>query len=614
MHQSLFACGRGRLTRCWLAAVLLCVAMVWSTLASAQTSTYCPDPLTATVANGGSVDVDVSDCDGPFDGGMSGPIAPFAQHGGVTIGTNSGGVQFVTYAHSGNAATSDVIWLEDNDLGTVRIDLTISAPTSAITVSPASLPALTAGTAYAQTLSSAGGVTPYSYSLSSGALPVGVSLTSAGAISGTPTRRGTFSFSVRSQDAGGDFVIKGYTGSVQDPTLSIAPAAATAAQGVAFSQALTPSGGVAPHTFALESGSLPAGIALSSAGVLSGATSAAAGSYPVTLRVTDASTGPGSYFELETFTLQVTATPIIVVDPASLSNATVGAAYNQTVSASGGTAPYAFAISAGALPAGLMLDANSGAITGTPTAAGSFNFTVRATDASSLTGTRAYTLTVSAPTLTLTPATGVLAVAYGVPYSLDFATSGGTASYSYSLAAGSLPLGMTLSSTGRLSGTPTVPGNYNITVRSTDNSTGTGAPFAIQNNYTLQVSASIITIDPPALPNGVAGTAYSATLSAQGGVAPYTYSLLSGALPIGMTFSSGGQVSGVPRSDGNFSLTVQATDSNGQTGQKVYTFSIAPASVVISPATLPGGTAGVAYSQTLSSSGGIAPYSYSIPS
>ncbi|WP_421928849.1 hypothetical protein [Neoaquamicrobium sediminum] len=69
--------------------------------AFATPSVYCPT-LNATVANGGSVMIDVSACDGPFDGGMSGPIAPFAQHGTVTIGSNSGGTQFVTYAHSGD--------------------------------------------------------------------------------------------------------------------------------------------------------------------------------------------------------------------------------------------------------------------------------------------------------------------------------------------------------------------------------------------------------------------------------------------------------------------------------------------------------------------------------
>ena len=130
--------------------------------------------------------IDVSACDEPLDGGLSGPIAPFAQHGTVTIGSNSGGSQFVTYAHSGDAATSDQFALEHNDLGVVTVNITIDPPASPITVSPGALPSMTAGTAFSQSLSATGGTAPYTYSLQSGSLPVGISLTSGGLLSGTP--------------------------------------------------------------------------------------------------------------------------------------------------------------------------------------------------------------------------------------------------------------------------------------------------------------------------------------------------------------------------------------------------------------------------------------------
>lgn len=323
MHDSIRVDVRGRGNGIWsrIATVgLLCLAAIWSSAAFAAPSVYCPT-LSANVANGGSVMIDVSACDGPFDGGMSGPIPPFAQHGTVTIGANSGGTQFVTYAHSGNTATSDQFALEDNDLGVVTVNITIDPPTSPITVSPANLPAMTAGTAFSQALSSAGGTAPYTYTLQSGTLPTGLSLTSGGLISGTPTQRGGYAFVVRSTDNIGQFVDKGYTGTVQNPTLSIAPTSGTAIQGVSFSQTLIASGGVAPHTFAVESGLLPAGISLSSAGLLSGTTSAAPGSYPLTLRVTDSSSGPGVYFELENYTLTVSPAPTvsIAVSPASVS-------------------------------------------------------------------------------------------------------------------------------------------------------------------------------------------------------------------------------------------------------------------------------------------------------
>ena len=69
--------------------------------------------------------IDVSDCDGPFDGGMSGPIAPHATHGNAVIGKNSGGVQVVTYKHNGNSASSDVFYLEDNENGVVTVKVAI---------------------------------------------------------------------------------------------------------------------------------------------------------------------------------------------------------------------------------------------------------------------------------------------------------------------------------------------------------------------------------------------------------------------------------------------------------------------------------------------------------
>ncbi len=303
-----------------IATILIALLLWLPVAASAAPSVYCPT-LNATVANGGSVAIDVSACDGPFDGGMSGPIAPFAQHGTVTIGTNTGGTQFVTYAHSGDAATSDQFALEDNDLGVVTVNITIDPPASPITVSPGTLPAMTAGTAFSQSLSATGGTAPYTYSLQSGSLPLGISLTSGGLLSGTPTQRGGYAFTVRATDNIGQFVDKGYTSTVQNPTLSISPTSATAIQGVLFSQTIFASGGVGPRTFAVESGLLPAGISLSSSGLLSGTTSSAPGSYPLMLRVTDSSTGPGAYFELESFTLTVAPAPSvsISVSPASVS-------------------------------------------------------------------------------------------------------------------------------------------------------------------------------------------------------------------------------------------------------------------------------------------------------
>ena len=109
------------------------------------------------------------------------------------------------------------------------------------------------------------------------------------------------------------------------------------------------------------------------------------------------------------------AAPPIVVAPSTLPAATRGTAYSQTLSASGGTAPYTYALASGALPAGLTL-ASNGTLSGTATVEGSFNFTVTATDAGSFTANQAYSLTVAGPNLVL-PASSLPAGTAGQAYS-----------------------------------------------------------------------------------------------------------------------------------------------------------------------------------------------------
>ncbi len=317
------------------AGVVLALAASWPVQASAQhTSTECP-AQTATVTSGGSVTIDVTDCAfsigfagiGPIDGGSFGP-PDFEDHGTATLRI-TGQQWLLDYSHSGatGIGTTDVFEFADgsfNGDGDVRVTITINASASPITVTPGTLPALTAGTPFSQTLSSSGGLAPYSYSLQSGVLPPGVSLSAGGVVSGAPTQRGAYSFSVRSTDATtptAQFVDKGYTGTVANPTLTLATSSGTAIQSVAFSQTLATTGGVAPYSYLLETGTFPAGISISGAGVVSGTTAAATGNYPVTLRVTDSSSGPGVYFEVENYTLAVSPPPSvsIAVAPASVS-------------------------------------------------------------------------------------------------------------------------------------------------------------------------------------------------------------------------------------------------------------------------------------------------------
>jgi len=199
-------------------------------------------------------------------------------------------------------------------------------------------------------------------------------------------------------------------------------------------------------------------------------------------------------------TCGVLACPIITVNPATLPNGNVGTAYSQTVSGSGGTAPYTFTISSGALPPVLLLNSVSGAITGTPTTVGTFTFTITAIDAAGCAGSRLYTVTIASPgcpAITLSPTTLPPATAQA-PYSQSVTATGGTAPYTYTISSGALPSGLILNqTTGLITGAPLQGGIFHFTIQATASNGCMGA-----NPYTLTVlgaGANIPMLDPRSL-------------------------------------------------------------------------------------------------------------------
>lgn len=199
-------------------------------------------------------------------------------------------------------------------------------------------------------------------------------------------------------------------------------------------------------------------------------------------------------------TCGVMVCPIITVNPLTLPDGEVGTPYNQIVSASGGTAPYTFSVSSGALPGGLTLNSASGAITGVPNTAGTFTFSITATDANGCAGIRLYSMTIASagcPTITLSPTT-LPPGRVNAPYSQSVTATGGTAPYTYAISSGALPAGLVLNTlTGLISGAPQAPGLFNFTIQATDSLGCIGA-----RPYTLSILAAapaIPALDPPAL-------------------------------------------------------------------------------------------------------------------
>lgn len=193
-------------------------------------------------------------------------------------------------------------------------------------------------------------------------------------------------------------------------------------------------------------------------------------------------------------------------------------------------------------------------------------------------------LTVTPPPLTVTPTT-LPSGTVGTPYSQTLAATGGTPPYTWSLAQGSsLPTGLSLSSSGIISGTPTTAGTSTFAVSATDS--GTPVQTAAQQlslTVNAQVGSTSLTIATTGLPDGVAGTPYAANLAAFGGTAPYTWSITSGTLPAGLSLDSQtGDITGTPTTANTSTLTVNVSGSASpaQTTSEPMSLTINAAAVI----------------------------------
>jgi hypothetical protein len=220
----------------------------------------------------------------------------------------------------------------------------------------------------------------------------------------------------------------------------------------------------------------------------------------------------------------------------------------------GGKAPYTWSVSAGSLPAGLNLSAG-GVISGTPTTAGTNNFTVQVVDSVGGMATQPLQIVV-ASTLTITTSSLPGATA-NAPYTQTLQSAGGTAPYTWSISAGNLPTGLSLSAAGVISGTCHGAGTTDtFTVKVTDAAEGTATrQFSI-------VSSPPPIITTSTLPSGVTGSPYNQTLQVTRGTSPYAWSISTGTLPRGLSLSAGGAISGTPITTGTSNFTAQVSDAN----------------------------------------------------
>lgn len=461
--------------------------------------------------------------------------------------------------HASAVTDGDTIDPPDNMASDVTVTFTTGA-CPAITVSPSSVPGATPGAAYGPVqFTQTGGSGAITWNLQSGSLPAGMSLSASGALGGTPTATGTFTFTVRATDANGCFGEVTVTLTVACPTITVTPTALLdAVVGTAYSPVtFTQSGSPTSVTFTLQSGVLPAGMALSAGGVLSG-TPTATGAFTFTVRATDTS---GCFGEV-TVTLHVNC-PTITVNPATLSNGTVGDPYGPitfTQTGSTGVLAPTFSVTTGTLPAGLTLT-SGGVLSGTATSTGTSTFTVTATDQYGCSGARVgLSLTFNCPTITVSPSTLTAAIV-GTAYTpVTFSQTGGHGTITFTLQSGSLPSGMNISASGVLSGTPTQTGSFTVTVRATDANGCFG-----EVTVTLDVNCPTITVTNPVMTTGLGGVPFSQTFTQTGATSP-VFTVNSGTLPAGLNLSAAGVLSGTPTVSGSFPITVKVSGSFGCSG------------------------------------------------
>ena len=492
---------------------------------------------------------------------------------GLTLDDQTGDIAGIPTTEG---ASTFVIRFTDADglSDTQSFSLTVLSADAAPTISTTTLPSGQVGVAYTTRMATTGDRVG-TWSIASGTLPSGLALAAdSGTISGTPTLAGTFPFTAKFTETA-----TGLT-DTQDLSIAVAPAGdpvisttslPTGEVDKAYTATLRTLGdrsGTWSIPF-LFGGKLPAGLTLNgSTGVISGTpTSVGTESFTVTFTAT----GGGSASKALSITIYAAGTGP-TISTTSLPAGTVSKPYAAQLATVGNRAG-SWTLSAGSLPAGLGLNAATGAITGTPTAAGTSAFTVRFTQTGGLTDSRNLSITIdlnSPPVISTTTLPGGVVSHH---YSATLQTVGNRTG-TWAVSAGSLPAGLALSAaSGVISGTPTIAGTNGFTV-----------VFTSASGLTDSQALSI-TIDPntppvitqTTLPDGKVAVTYSQQLTTVGNRAgSWSLSAGSGPLPAGLTLSVGGLISGKPTVAGTSSFSVLFTASGGQTDTQSLSIKVVP--------------------------------------
>jgi hypothetical protein len=448
----------------------------------------------------------------------------------------------------------------------------------------------TVGQSYAGTVFASGGVPDYTYSIVHGALPAGLRFDgTTGQFSGTPTAAGAYGLTIHAHDNAGNTADEDVKITV-DSALAVDSTLPGGDVGVPYGAPLNAAGGTAPYTYLLTtSGSLPPGLTINnSAGTIQG-TPTAAGTYCFGVYVAD------SGFPASTITAQPCVT--IVAEPAldttghALPAGEVGRPYSGGLCcASGGSTPYTWSVQS--LPAGLTLNAATGALSGTPlaaTAAAGVDLAPAIADAAGATASTSATLKIlPAPAVATATLPGGRV---GSAYTPLVSVSGGDGGNHFALGAvggSAVPPGVSIGQlTGQFAGTPSAAGTYTFNVTATD-----GLGGLATRSYTVRVDpaggATAPAITSAATAGGAEGAALAFAVTAGGSPAPAVSE--TGALPAGVSFADhhdgSAALTGVPAagSTGVYHLTLHAANGAAPDAAQAFTLTVTAPAVPAPPA------------------------------
>lgn len=433
---------------------------------------------------------------------------------------------------------------------------------------------------------------PTGYSVTSGTLPLGLTLNSAsGVISGTPTTTGAFSLGIKASNAGGQSAEATLTITIKQPIPVVTPATITGTKNSAVSRQIVATN--SPSSFAIASGTLPAGLTLNtSTGLISGTPTTAGNS---TAGITATNAGGTSPAASIRFT--ITERPVPEVTSTTL-NGTIGALFNHTINAT--NSPTGFSMVSGTFPPGLSLNTRTGLITGTPTTRGTFAFGIRAANSGGLSNPGTITITIAHPIPVVASAskTGMV----GAPFQHQIAAT--NLPTNYAIGSGTLPAGLSLNAaTGFISGKPSVSGNFTVGIIATN----TGGP-SNSANLTISLAMQPVPVVKPINATGRTGMPFGYLINATN--FPSSYTITSGTLPAGLSWNAtAGSIRGTPTVAGVSTLGVRATNAGGNSTTANITISILPQVPVLTARSVTG-TSGTAMNHQIAATN--SPTAYSI--